>query len=302
MQRVRLSFVAAFLAAGAAMASAQSAYEVSGLSTYSGSTLSTTSIVALNPDLLQAVANPPPSDCPPLNYEKTYTKGIGNSDIGASVQAKAKAAQGYGKVEIYGHIVGNAHLLGYTAEVARVEALSKLEGTTHTNKILVKAAGITLYSLSKTYHWTWTWSGTKKVFDFDKTYWLGPVPVELGVSAGVGFEAHVQFGAAGYEVGAIGYAKAWMYGEAHAGVGGEFLGVGASAGVQAELDLFNSMLALALGHKDCKLSGVAVFDMVPVTIKLKLYAKISYLIDSSTWTWTIISWSMSPVYVVLLSI
>jgi hypothetical protein len=85
---------------------------------------------------------------------------------------------------------------------------------------------------------------------------------------------------------------------AEGGVGGDILGIGASAGVRVNVELVKFKLPFNLSFGISQASGVngvtlAADSRAEVDLmsgQFELYAEVDYLIDSSTWEWDLWSW------------
>ena len=128
----------------------------------------------------------------------------------------------------------------------------------------------------------------------EATFWVGPVPITVGIDAGVGAEIGVNVGAdvAEHAMYVTPNARGFIYGSASAGVGA----FGFSAGVSATLNLADTTLGYTLtADTEDGLSGSFGLDMLPLAIDISLYASVAIWPWYETWTLPIYDYYADPI-------
>ncbi len=129
----------------------------------------------------------------------------------------------------------------------------------------------------------------------NKTFWLGPVPVNVSAKVGLGAKASADLTIKNAKrIGVSGLGEAWAYASASGGVGMKF----ASAGVSCTGKLGKNSLRSSMGAGfDSGFSGRVTYAMTAISTKLQIYAKLL----GKTWKKTLASWSSSSFTRTLLS-
>jgi hypothetical protein len=206
------------------------------------------------------------------------------------------------------------HLFGVEMKLFHAGAAFSFKGTSGT-------AGYDLQLLGKTYSQNSTSLDSNQPIaftlpvdsrgtEYNYIFWVGPIPVNVG--AGAVLNAAVNLNSSGkgstctdISDPRVGFSisntlepsiSAAVFAEG--GVGGDILGIGASAGVRVNVELVKFKLPFNLSFGISQASGVngvtlAADSRAEVDLmsgQFELYAEVDYLIDSSTWEWDLWSW------------
>jgi hypothetical protein len=184
---------------------------------------------------------------------------------------------------------------------------------------------MTLFEKSKSTKLTWEWTKKMNVFSISQTIMAGPIPVKLSAGLGMGFQVGLAIG--GAQAGVNGFARAWAYGYASAGVSLFIVGVD----LRVTLNLFNTrldcdvdivpmasdkadlvskviesmkeskslgewlikaLLLSALGAEQVDALNVkATLSVEPISIVVELVVWVDVLFWSDEWTLELVNWS-----------
>lgn len=219
---------------------------------------------------------------------------------------------------VHANINIDGSLFGQSISLLKADALFDFKGVQGSGSY--DASGVILELLGKTMHQDPTPltgqgqgtsftlpAGSRSQKGFSETFYVGPVPVT--VAAGVVLSAGLELNQSGEghtctpkthpEVGfTIANTIAPTVSAdafAEGGVGGDFMGIGASAGVRVAVNLVTFKLPFALNFGVDPQNGIGFkaksdAEMRLMAGRLMLYAEVDYLVGSSDWEWDLWSW------------
>ncbi|MDP6929982.1 MAG: hypothetical protein QF412_09805, partial [Planctomycetota bacterium] len=161
----------------------------------------------------------------------SYSKSIGNSWLGGSVHGNGTAILSPYSAYVGFRTSAKAKVLKKTLSIASIRAYASTNKESRSTAYFsVSLGGKTRISerASKTLRKSFA-KPDLRLASIKNTYWLGPVPVRLSASVGVGLRAGTSLGVVdASRVGVAGFGQAWANASASGGVGIWFASAGVS--------------------------------------------------------------------------
>lgn len=256
----------------------------------------------IDPDLLEIGSTPSF-----LRYtmdgdgETSWSKSIGNSTIGAEIEATAGWWSNSSKRGVYGDLAAYATILGKEYEAAGVHAQSYNTYTEGSSSLDVVLADSTVLSKEWSADKSWDWSTSKSVSkSANFTVWI--IPVTVKVEAGFSVEIDLDLNVSLTGVGLDGGVGASAYGSASGGIGYSSSAFELSLTLRVTLELFDLDFDLGAIVSVTGVSGTAKIVFNAVTLKLELVLTARALFVSTEYSLEIIDKSYGSVSKTLFSL
>ncbi|MCZ6795683.1 MAG: hypothetical protein O7J95_18920 [Planctomycetota bacterium] len=230
------------------------------------------------------------------DVSRSYTRYTGDSDVGAKLVTSGRLTQTDTLVRASAGFVGSARLFGGTYEAIRVDGSSQVENGASSNVIRVKVAGYTVYSVSRSYGWSWGWSHSQTFLDRNKTIWVIGIPINCEIRVGGTIYANLSLGVSVAGAGLQGQFGSNVWGSATAAVDLVLY----RAGVRSDITLFDNWLEPSLTAGFSGIVGSLDYVTDPITVYLRLVLDRAKL-KKKGWRWrrvwtevasyTLTSWS-----------
>lgn len=236
----------------------------------------------------------------PGRISRSFYRSLGADPLSGSFNLFAEASKwtsgATNGVSAKANTIANVNLFGVNREVFRFEADGTLRldnsAAPATSRILARVGGYDVanvntnqLSISQGIQVRAT------VLNASQTYWLaGFIPITVHASAGLQSAGTVSLNAnvGDAKVTMTATPSASLFGSASAGVGI----VVASAGVYADLDLFNSSFEFPISvDANTGLGASMRYVFQPIAVSLGIYAELDFFFWSDYYSWAIYSWS-----------